>query len=229
MLSVPALANIKNLKYSGMDSLEKCADKKFFLDYKKEISYNYNLRGFRDNEWPDSLQDVVWCVGDSFTKGVGQPFEETWPSVLSQKIKKTCLNISESGCSNDLIQLRVNEIKKLYNPRIIVIMWSYLHRRYIDGQNHLFDHDDFGLKNDIENFEKNYNLCKGDNVIHTIIPKSHIEEGALKYFLHKKDIDIFFFNQLDIARDSHHFGYNTSKFVCEYIAKKIRKIDNKSK
>ena len=70
---------------TGMDSPELCLDKEHYSNYKKKVEYQYNSRGFRDHEWPEDLSDVIWCVGDSFTEGLGQPFGETWPCLLQEK------------------------------------------------------------------------------------------------------------------------------------------------
>ena len=45
--------------YSGMDCAKDCFDKKHFKNYTKKISYQYNSKGFRDNEWPDDLSNVT--------------------------------------------------------------------------------------------------------------------------------------------------------------------------
>ena len=78
-------------------------------------------------------------MGDSFTVGIGQPFEETWPKVLEKKIGRKCLNLGEDGCSNDTITQRVQEIYKLHKPQLIIVMWSFLHRRNVNGENVQFD------------------------------------------------------------------------------------------
>ena len=129
MLKIRNRMGIPESKNSGMDTLEECHDKDHYLSYTKDISYRYNSRGFRDHEWPEDLSDVVWCVGDSFTVGVGQPFEETWPQLLGKKLGKTCLNIGEDGCANDTMALRIQEICKLHSPKLVVVMWSYFARR----------------------------------------------------------------------------------------------------
>ena len=146
-----------------MDTLEKCLDKDHYLSYTKDISYRYNSRGFRDHEWPEDLSDVIWCVGDSFTVGIGQPFEETWPKLLQKKLGERCLNLGEDGCSNDTIALRIKEIFKLHNPRLIVVMWSYLARRRIDGENVFHDKNDFGDDKDLVNFSKNIPVATRKN------------------------------------------------------------------
>jgi hypothetical protein len=93
VLKIKNRIGIPESKNSGMDTLEKCLDKDHYLSYTKDISYRYNSRGFRDHEWPEDLSDVIWCVGDSFTVGIGQPFEETWPNILQKQIGMRCLNL----------------------------------------------------------------------------------------------------------------------------------------
>ncbi len=77
---------------------------KEFLDYPYPISYSYNSHGFRDDEWPDDLSNVIWCIGDSFTTGVGVPFDHRWPNILQSKINKRCINLGIDGASNELIR-----------------------------------------------------------------------------------------------------------------------------
>jgi hypothetical protein len=239
MLKIKKRIGVLESTTSGIDSPDECLDKDHFLNYAKDISYTYNSKGFRDDEWPEDLSDVIWCVGDSFTVGVGQPFKETWSQVLESKLGKRCINIGEDGCSNDMIQLRVNEIIRNYNPRLIVVMWSYLHRRFVNTENVHSDKNDFGPDKDLENFVKNYNLCKSEQtkIVHSIIPGAGTNsnpneaDNILKYFLKKKyDLqDLIVFPQLDYARDYHHFDIKTSELATDLLIKKINTIDNKSK
>ena len=70
---------------SGIDSYKKCLDRDHFKNFPHAVEYRYNTRGFRDLEWPDDhqeLKNAIWCVGDSFTVGIGSPFRHTWPQVL---------------------------------------------------------------------------------------------------------------------------------------------------
>ena len=212
---------IPESKNSGMDTLEKCFDREHYLSYTKDISYRYNSRGFRDHEWPEDLSDVVWCVGDSFTVGIGQPFEETWPQLLENKTGKRCLNIGQDGCANDTMALRIREICKLYKPKLIVVMWSYFSRRRIDGENLQFDKNDFGFERDIKNFHRNFSLCQKLNVnlINFTVP------GAFDdiTYLEKKYPELKSIRQLDYARDHHHFDIKTSTGICDLIERKINK------
>lgn len=218
----------------GLDSLTYCKNKDHFLNYKKKITYKFNEYGYRDNEWPSDLSDVIWCVGDSATVGIGQPFEETWPQMLEKKTGKRCINLGEIGCSNDTISLRIQEICKSYTPKLIVVMWSYLNRRRIDGENVQFDKKDFGNSRDLKNFIKNYKLCANvqTDIIHSFIPDVFNEKNlkSIQYILQHEGIeDIISFPQLDYARDHHHFGIKTSELVTDLIIEKINTLDNFSK
>ena len=232
---------IKSLrKTSGIDCIEKCFNKEHFKNYNKEVSYQYNSTGFRDLEWPTDLSDVVWCVGDSFTVGLGQPFEETWPQMLEKKILKRCLNIGEDGCSNDTIALRALEIYKLYKPKLIIIMWSYFHRRRVDNQDIHFDKTNFGPNEDIKNFANNFWIVDSLPIkkIHLTIPNAFIDlnkysKKAFNYILSKFNFldqnqinKINSFNQLDYARDYHHFDIKTSEYISNLLMEKIKDLDN---
>lgn len=118
--------------YSGLDSPQHCMNRKHFEQYPFTVDYQYNSRGFRDLEWPNDineLQSAIWCIGDSFTVGLGQPFEHIWPQVLSQKSNRRTINISLDGASNDWISRRTLDIISAVNPKNIVVMWTYVERR----------------------------------------------------------------------------------------------------
>lgn len=130
-LVLPSRIN-QSWKFSGMDNIYRCLDKQHFLSYPHNITYNYNSRGFRDQEWPDTiqeLQDAVWCIGDSFTVGLGSPIAHTWPSQLSKIIDRRTINVSMDGASNEWIARVTENIVQAINPKKLVIMWSYTHRR----------------------------------------------------------------------------------------------------
>ena len=216
-----------NTVTSGLDSPKECLDKDHFQNYPKRITYKYNANGFRDDEWPEDLSDVIWCVGDSFTVGIGQPFEETWPKLLQKKLGERCLNLGEDGCSNDTIALRIKEIFKLHNPRLIVVMWSYLARRRIDGENVFHDKNDFGDDKDLVNFSKNFKIVNdlSTNIINLLVPFGFNDMKLLE----EKYKNLIFIQQLDYARDHHHFDIKTSELVTDLIIEKINTLDNFSK
>lgn len=114
---------------SGIDSQEYCIDARDFKNYPFEIEYRYNSRGFRDDEWPTDQAEAIWCVGDSFTVGIGQPLAHIWPQVLARQSGKRTINFSMDGASNNWIARRTLDIIDQVNPNNIVILWSYVERR----------------------------------------------------------------------------------------------------
>ena len=108
----------------GIDSFFNCRDRWHYIRYPHAVKYDFNSRGFRDSNWPDDLSTVTWCLGDSFTLGIGSPVEHTWPQQLNQ----ACVNISMDGASNAWIARQACHILKL-QPRNMVIVWSFLERR----------------------------------------------------------------------------------------------------
>lgn len=169
--------------YSGMDSFDLCFDKNHFRSYPYPIEYVYNSRGYRDSEWfnsVDELKNAVWCVGDSFTVGVGQPFDHIWPQVLSTQLNTRTINVSMDGASNDWIARRAQSIIDNIGPRHMVILWSYTHRREHADQS-LSDEQRRIVSSKIsvdEDYVAWLDLLKGiksanTKIVHATIPEFH--------------------------------------------------------
>lgn len=171
---------------SGIDSPEFCHDKTWFYKYPHDVEYHYNSRGFRDAEWPtdpDDLKDAIWCLGDSFTVGLGSPIDHIWPRVLQARTGIRTINISMDGASNDWISRQAKQIQQEIQPYHMVIMWSYLHRR--ESKNHRLDdesrrmhtdpHGD--ISTDLENFKSNISsvIDGTSNLSQLIIPQAFPE------------------------------------------------------
>ena len=128
---LPARTNTQ-WAYSGIDTLESCLDPEHFKNYPHPIQYTFNSRGFRDAEWPstrDELQSAIWCVGDSFTVGVGSPVKHTWPCMLQQHTALRSINVSMDGASNNWIARHLSRIIVQIQPATVIAQWSYLERR----------------------------------------------------------------------------------------------------
>lgn len=178
--------------FSGIDSYAKCRDQKHFKNYPYQVSYSYNSRGFRDAEWPDNsaeLKSAIWCLGDSFTVGLGSPIQHTWPYLLGQKLSKRTINVSLDGASNSWIARKALRVLEEIQPEIMVIHWSYLHREEIndeslrDEERQLFTLIDKYMSNPkskylnelrarIDNIESIKNTTK---VIYSAVPESGID------------------------------------------------------
>lgn len=117
------------MEYSGIDSVDQCRDPQWFQQWSWPIQYSYNSRGFRDSEWPSDLSQVIWCVGDSFTVGIGSPRTHTWPWLLQQRTGLRTINISMDGASNNWICRTAQNILQEFPQAQVAVHWSYIHRR----------------------------------------------------------------------------------------------------
>ena len=113
---------------SGMDDPRHCVDPQHYRSYPHPVEYRYNSRGFRDEEWPEDLSGAVWCLGDSFTVGLGSPVTHTWPWLLQQRLSRRTINVSMDGGSNAWMARRACDIISAVQPDTVVIQWSYTHR-----------------------------------------------------------------------------------------------------
>lgn len=114
-----------------MDSRSLCRDTAWFDLYPHRVHYQFNSRGFRDQEWPEQLSDLkqaLWCVGDSFTVGIGSTWEHTWPYLLSHRLSCRTINISLDGASNSWIARTAQRIIDAVEPDAMIMQWSYVTR-----------------------------------------------------------------------------------------------------
>jgi hypothetical protein len=264
----------KILIESGIDSRQYCKDQKYFDTHPHTVEYRYNSRGFRDNEWPDSIEELkncIWCFGDSFTVGLGSPIEHTWVNILQQKTGIRCINVSMDGASNAWIARKINRVSDEINPRLIIVQWSYLHRTenknislsdedrriaYSDNISINYQFDNFkNLQGSINNksaqivesiipnalpiyhhnqYKEKINILKGtdwpeliditldgftaiDKSIKKELKNFGILTSIIEYLKYKHlidTVDCIFVEQIDFARDGHHYDYLTAgKFV----------------
>jgi hypothetical protein len=216
----------------AIDSRAYCVDIAHFLSYTKVVYYTYNERGFRDDPWPETVNNDIWCLGDSFTVGLGQPYEEIWPRLIQQKTDSRVFNISLNGGSNDWISRKTQHILEHANPKYIFIQWSYLHRRESPNQD-LIDEDrrlhyvSNGAvdpekdQRDIDNFLKNVKPLLASNIVHSFVPQfADTKEVENKIYEHLTELGANFFPQLEVldrARDGHHYDILTSQnYANEY-------------
>lgn len=208
----------------GIDTYDNCLDKHFFETYPYSVFYFFNARGFRDNEWSENINNSIWCVGDSFTVGLGLMFEHTWHQQLKLFTDDTLINVSLNGASNDWIARKTCYILQSARPKSILLQWSYLHRReHKDARRQdeqRLMHNDPTDTDDIANVLKNIRLVemiKGNiPVIHSFIPNfsnnQRVTDTTTLFEQMKIDNVSFFPNldPIDLARDSHHYGQKTA-------------------
>lgn len=216
-------------EYSGIDSPDRCVDPQQFKNYPHAVEYQYNSRGFRDDEWPSDLNDVVWCVGDSFTSGIGSPRSHTWPWLLQSSIQRRTINVSLDGASNNWIARKTLRLLEAVKPQCIVIHWSYLHRRESDipgsdeeRRRHIgVDSQDNDVTNTLQLIDTIEQRKQTTKIIHSFIPEFAGKDKAefeQKLLTHTRLI-IPEFRQLDLARDGHHYDRLTASILVSQIVR----------
>ena len=232
--------------FSGIDHANNVLDKKHFASYPHAVDYQYNSRGFRDAEWPSDLaqlQQAVWCVGDSFTAGVGAPFAHIWPQVLQQRLGRRTINVSMDGASNEWIARRTRDIAQQVVPSAIVIHWSYEHRREaalqdalktlqpdadlstfdLDCLRRIYHHHNANPADDIANIR----LCIDRvteltvPVIHSFIPPPRFTDIEFDF---KSQLSVPRFHQLDRARDGHHYDILTAEWFVDQLMPLLQQL-----
>jgi hypothetical protein len=210
--------NINKTGYvSGMDSLDVNKTPKYLeqmLIYPYPIYYQYNSRGFRGKEWPQDLSKVLWCVGDSFTSGIGVPFEHTWPSILQYKSKIQCINLGIDGAANRLLVNIAKQVIHDYAPKYLAIMWTFPHRRYQDPWK-LIHYRDTSLPEDLLDFKNCFDEVNSLSpyIYNTIIPD--LDLPIIEDLSNK----LYEYPILDRGRDNFHFDYLTAEVIAESIIK----------
>lgn len=220
-----------NFEFSGMDCYAQCFDKKHFENFPNTVHYNYNSRGFRDREWPESLDDlqnnVIWCIGDSFTTGIGSALEHTWPRIIEQQSGMKTINVSRDGASNEWISHRAQELISEITPKFVIIMWSFIHRRQqttLPGQ----DFDPAKIKQlhsarttgqeDIAHFSeclRQVSDLTGSTVCHTMVPEPAPVQlmEQCQDLIAQQQYHIPVVQKIDLARDGFHFDRVTAECV----------------
>ena len=234
--TVPPFIGLKTSN-SGIDTYERVYDKNHYNNYPYDISYKYNSRGYRDDEWPENLNECIWCVGDSFTNGVGQPYEHIWPQVLAKRLNIRTINISMDGASNDWISRKIVGIADVIKPKIIIAQWSYIHRREglptdkksndysrrIWFEKEIRSSDD--VKNLIGNIKNGLSACNNQTtLINSFIPgcvsKKHDEyTNQFEDEFEKLNALRVDYEQLDWARDGHHYDILTATNFVDNLVK----------
>lgn len=222
----------KTFATSGIDSIELCLDKLHYETYPYPVEYRYNSYGFRDQEWPEKLSDLrnaIWCVGDSFTVGLGNQEQHMWSKMLEQRLGTRCINVSLDGASNQWIARKIKRIQEEINPSVIIAQWTYITRSenadtsLTDGQRRMHC-DPWELAHlDPQGFYTKFDdllLTMNKNVIHSAIPKFNIFDRPAKFIK-----DIYQVERLDFSRDGFHYGpLSTDKFV-SHLCKHLKTIN----
>jgi len=201
----------------GLDSPAHCLNSAHYHSYPEQIHYKFNSMGYREKE--QYTGNEILAVGDSFTLGLGVNADQTWPAQLSTLLNYPVLNFSLNGASNDWIARRVQELLEFFNPKAVIVHYTFSHRRERPFPNWHDDErtecepiytDEQNLANWKTNFETIENLSVP--VIHSFIPNWHpqpVEYNSSNLIQPIK--------QIDFARDGFHYGVQTHLALAKQI------------
>lgn len=114
--------------------------------------YAYNSWGFRDRDFNQYInQEVILCLGDSFTVNIGGPAEHSWPGILQTKTNIPVLNFGVDGLGNDGIHYIFNFVAKLFKIKHTFVVYSFFHRRIVNGD--LIQNFDLSFEENIDFFK----------------------------------------------------------------------------
>lgn len=215
-VTIPYYAN-RACNTIGLDSPAHCLNLAHYHSYPDEIYYKFNSLGYREKE--QYTGNEILAIGDSFTLGLGVNVEDTWPAQLSNLLNYPVLNFSLNGASNDWIARRAVELLEFFNPRALVVHYTFSHRRERPFPDW---HDDertecepiYTEEENLNNWRKNFEIIKNlpVPVIHSFIPNWH-----RKYDVCTGLNVIPPMIQCDLARDGFHYGVQTNLALAEQI------------
>lgn len=205
----------------GHDNLEHCFDVQHYKNYPEQIEYRFNEIGYRTKSINDFRGNEILAIGDSFTLGLGVAQHHTWPEQLSAILNYPVLNFSLNGASNDWMVRKTQQLLKYFEPKAIVVHYTFSHRR---ERPHIDWTDDERtecepLYSDQENYlnwYKAFEYFSGLSipVVHGFITNWHtsvIEYSKLPGKVIRPT------RKTDLARDGFHYGINTNHQLAQSI------------
>jgi len=224
-VGIPFYSNLQCDTF-GLDSLEHCFDKKHYQNY-GNVSYQFNEIGYRDRSITKYCGNEILAIGDSFTVGLGVNCDECWTSQLEKMLNYPVLNFSLNGASNDWIARKTETLLNFFQPRCIIIHYSFIHRRErpnLDWHDNertecdaLYSHEE-NFANWQNNFIKINQLCKNVPVIHSGITNWNDS----KYY------ELLTVKTIDLARDGFHYGIKTHQQLATTLLDHVSHLSHES-
>lgn len=193
--------------------------------YDKEITFEFNSRGFRAPEFDtiDWANSVV-VLGDSFTSGVGNLIEDIATTLLQDMLGMPVINLGISGSGIDVACWNSLLLHETYPcPRAVVQLWSGIHRYAevkADQINHFMPHERAFCTRKHNWKERNKMYVLADRVLWK--DKLPYYEASM-FDCAASALDVDFLKTLDLGRDLAHWGPESNIVVAETIATNLKK------
>jgi hypothetical protein len=220
-IAIPFYANLQT-DCLGLDSQDHCFNRRMF-DQHAPVQYQFNQVGFRTHAVDQFKSNAILVLGDSFTLGLGSNINDRYTDILEQQLSHQVLNFSLNGASNDWIARKLQQLLSLFQPRAIVVHYTFSHRR---ERPHPDWHDDertecepiYSSEENYQNWLANFKTIQASvgsiKLIHSFISNWHDQSVS---YAELGDNLIPPINQLDFARDGFHYGPRTHQLLADKI------------
>lgn len=220
-IAIPFYVNLQTASL-GIDSVDHCFDRQRF-DRHPLVHYEFNSIGFRTHPVDQFQSNAILVLGDSFTLGLGNNIAERFTDILEKQLSHQVLNFSLNGASNDWIARKLQQLLKLFQPRAIVIHYTFSHRRERPRTDW---HDDertecepfYSPQQNYQNWFINFNtiqaLAGKTQLIHSFICDWH--DQPVDYSTLGTNI-ILPLAKLDLGRDGFHYGPQTHQALADKL------------
>lgn len=185
----------------------------------RTITYKFNSNGFRSAEFQEG--SVVY-LGCSITFGIGLPLENTFPSLVSEKLELDCCNLAVSGSSNDtafrLAEYWLCRIKPkmviLMSPdssRIELVGKEIINYRPSSSTGHMIYYQLWLMDNENARLNQLKNSLAIEQICNSL---------GIKFLMFTVEND-FCFIENDLARDLSHPGVASHAKMADLILNRI--------
>jgi hypothetical protein len=220
-INIPFYTNLQT-NTLGMDSKQHCFNAELF-DASPPVSYQFNQVGFRTHNIDQFNSNAILVLGDSFTLGLGVNSADRFSDIIEQRMRHQVLNFSLNGASNDWIARKLQQLLTMFQPRAVIVHYTFSHRRERPNLDWLDDERTecepfYSSQENFNNWTTNFNcicrLAKNVKLIHSFIPNWH--NTVVDYTQFGEHV-LSPQTQLDCARDGFHYGPLTHRLLADKI------------
>lgn len=187
-----------------------------------DVEKLYNSNGHRCKELSNlNFRNYILFLGDNVTLGLEKPIEETYPYLLSQKLKLDYYNLAVFNGGIDCLKFNLLSWLKQFNPpRFIVVGFEFLNAIMVSNHNYEYVDPASFENDDVKDFYNYANLSGFNNGRNLLIENLIIKNVNLPiYQLRFKD-KLFLFNNgiFDVDHNDSIFDYESiaEKLFVEY-------------
>jgi len=201
----------------GTDSPKLCHKLSYYNNFPYKFNYSFNSLGYRERPVEEYLTNAIITIGDSATIGIGIPANLSYAHNLEILSNHQVLNFSMCGASNDWMARKLEIILKYFDPKAIIIHYSFIHRRekneptWFDDERTLCEpcfNEIEDCENWIFNHKKITSLVNNIPTVYSAIPTWKPTDRLIPYHIIET-------KQVDFARDYFHYG----PITCANLAK----------